>query len=293
MKPSSRITLAASVLLVLLLVASAFALHHLDQMGNRVKLDEAFYVMSPKVAQRLSLGYDGLLADVYWTWAVQYFGARHVAGSTHYELLGPLLEIATTLDPHLTIAYQFGGNFLAPSPPDGAGMPRQAIQLTEYGIRNNPSDWRLYYNLGFIYYMELKDYAKAGDAFGRGAQVPGAHPFLRVMAAQMAQHAGELLMAKMMWTIAYQSTQDRDIRENAASHLLALQVEEDITNLEKLVALYRERTGHRPSSFSELETSGMLRAAPLDPLGQPYKLTPEGQVVVQEPKRFPFLGKGL
>jgi len=293
MKPSSRITLAASVLLVLLLVASAFALHHLDQMGSRVKLDEVFYVMSPKVAKRFSLGYDGLLADVYWTWAVQYFGARHVAGSTHYELLGPLLEIATTLDPHLTIAYQFGGNFLAPSPPDGAGMPRQAIRLTEYGIRNNPSDWRLYYNLGFIYYMELKDYAQAADAFGRGAQVPGAHPFLRVMAAQMAQHAGELQMAKMMWTIAYQSTQDRDIRENAASHLLALQVEEDITNLEKLVALYRERTGHRPSSFSELETSGMLRAAPLDPLGQPYKLTPEGQVVVQEPKRFPFLGKGL
>jgi len=293
MKPSSRITLAASVLLVLLLVASAFALHHLDQMGSRVQLDEAFYVMSPKLAQRLSLGYDGLLADVYWTWAVQYFGARHVARATHYELLGPLLEIATTLDPHLTIAYQFGGNFLAPSPPDGAGMPRQAIRLTEYGIRNNPSDWRLYYNLGFIYYMELKDYAQAADAFGRGAQVPGAHPFLRVMAAQMAQHAGELQMAKMMWTIAYQSTQDRDIRENAASHLLALQVEEDITNLEKLVALYRERTGHRPSSFSELEASGMLRAVPLDPLGQPYKLTPEGQVVVQEPERFPFLGKGL
>jgi tetratricopeptide (TPR) repeat protein len=293
MKPSTRITLAASVLLVLLLLASAFALHHLDQIRSRVQLHEALYLMSPKVAKRLSLGYDGLLADVYWTWAVQYFGAKHVAGSTHYEMLGPLLEIATTLDPHLTIAYQFGGNFLAPSPPYGAGLPQQAIQLTEYGVRNNPSDWRLYYNLGFIYYMELRDYAKAADAFSRGAQVPGAHPFLRVMAAQMAQHAGELQMAKMMWTTTYQSTQDRDIRENAASHLLALQAEEDITNLEKLVALYRERTGHRPSSFSELESSGMLRAVPLDPLGQPYKLTPEGQVEVQEPKRFPFLGKGL
>jgi tetratricopeptide (TPR) repeat protein len=293
MKPSGRITLAASVLLVLLLLASAFALHHLDQIGSRVKLHEALYVMSPKVAKRLSLGYDGLLADVYWTWAVQYFGARHVAGASHYDLLGPLLEIATTLDPHLTIAYQFGGNFLAPSPPYGAGMPQQAIQLTEYGIRNNPRDWRLYYNLGFIYYMELKDYAQAADAFGRGAQVPGAHPFLRVMAAQMAQHAGELQMAKMMWTTTYQSTQDRDIRENAASHLLALQAEEDITNLEKLVALYRQRTGRRPSSFSELEAAGMLRAVPLDPLGEPYKLTPDGQVEVQEPKRFPFLGKGL
>jgi tetratricopeptide (TPR) repeat protein len=291
MKPPTRITLAVSFLLVLLLVTSALALHHQDQVGSRVQLHEALYVLSPKVAKRLSLGYDGLLADVYWTWAVQYFGARHVAGSTHYELLGPLLEIATTLDPHLTIAYQFGGNFLAPSPPYGAGMPRQAIQLTEYGIRNNPSDWRLYYNLGFIYYMELKDYAKAADAFSRGARVPGAHPFLRVMAAQMAQHAGELQMAKMMWTTAYQSTQDRDIRKNAASHLLSLEAEEDIANLEKLVALYRDRTGHGPSSFSELEASGLLRALPLDPLGQPYKLTAEGQVEVEEPNRFPFLEK--
>jgi hypothetical protein len=289
MKPSTRITLAAGVLLVLLLVASAFALDHLDRIGSRVKLHEALYVMSPKVAKRLSLGYDGLLADVYWTWAVQYFGARHLAGSTHYELLGPLLEIATTLDPHLTIAYQFGGNFLAPSPPYGAGMPQQAIQLTEYGIRNNPSDWRLYYNLGFIYYMELKDYAKAADAFGHGAKVPGAHPFLRVMAAQMAQHAGELQMAQMMWTTTYQSTQDRDIRDNAAAHLLALKVQEDITNLEKLVSLYRERIGEWPSDFSELEAMGLLGALPLDPLGQPYRLSPKGRVEVREPSRFRFL----
>jgi tetratricopeptide (TPR) repeat protein len=292
MKPSARITLAAGVSLLLLLVASAFALHQVDQIRSRVNLQEGLYMMSPKVAKRLSLGYDGLLADVYWTWAVQYFGARHVAGSRHYELLGPLLEIATTLDPHLTVAYQFGGNFLAPSPPYGAGLPQQAIQLTEYGIHNNPNEWRLYYNLGFIYYLELRDYEKAAEAFASGAKVPGAHPFLRVMAAQMAQHAGELPMAKMLWTIAYQSAEDRDIRNNAASHLLALQAEEDIINLEKLTSLYRERAGHWPSNFSELEATGMLQALPLDPLGQPYKLEAAGRVEVREPNRFPFLEKG-
>jgi tetratricopeptide (TPR) repeat protein len=289
MKPSARITLAVSILLVGFLVTSAFSLYHLDQIRSRVSLREADYLMSPKIVKRLSLGYDGLMADVYWTRAVQYFGAKHLVGSRHYELLGPLLEIATTLDPHLTVAYLFGGNFLAPPPPNGAGMPEQAIQLTEYGIRNNPGDWKLYYNLGFIYYLELKDYSKAADAFARGAEVPGAHPFLKVMAAQMAQHAGELQMARMMWTTAYQSTQDRDIRDNAAAHLLALKVDEDIANLGKLVSLYRERTGHWPSSLSELEGTGLLGALPLDPLGQPYRLGPEGRVEVREPGRFRFL----
>jgi len=292
MKPSARIRLTGSVLLGVCLVISAFALRHLDQIQSRARFDEVLYFPSPSVVKRLSLGYDGLLADVYWTRAVQYFGTKHVLGSYQYPLLGPLLEITTVLDPHLTVAYEFGANYLAPKPPYGAGMPQRAIQLAQYGIRNNPNDWRLYYNLGFIYYLELKDYAKATDAFARGAKVPDAHPFLKVMAAQMAQHAGELLMAKLLWTAAYQSTTDRDIRANAASHLRALEVQEDVNNLERLVSMYRERTGHWPASFSELEAMGILQGMPVDPLGQSYKLLPEGRVEVREPDRFPFIEKG-
>ena len=63
--------------------------------------------------KRLSLGYDGLLADIYWTRAVQYFGTRHQQQRAQLQsLLAPLLEITTTLDPQLLVAYQFGANFL-------------------------------------------------------------------------------------------------------------------------------------------------------------------------------------
>jgi hypothetical protein len=292
MIPSARIRLTGSVLLGVCLVTSAFALHHLDRIQSRARFDAVLYFPSPRVLKRLSLGYDGLLADVYWTRAVQYFGAQHGRRSGQYPLLGPLLEITTVLDPHLTVAYEFGANFLAAKPPFGAGMPQRAVQLAEYGIRSNPNDWRLYYNLGFIEYLELRDYGKAADAFARGAKVPGAHPFLKVMAAQMAQHAGELLMAKLLWMAAYQSTTDSDIRANAASHLRALEVAQDVTNLENLASIYRARTGDWPSSFTELEATGILRGMPVDPLGQPYKLLPEGRVEVREPDKFPFLEKG-
>ena len=292
MKPSSRITWIAAGLLMACLVTSAFALHRLDQLRRGATLQDVLYISSPRVVKRLSLGYDGLLADVYWTRAVQYFGGKHVIGARHYELLAPLLEITTALDPHLTVAYEFGANFLAPRPPDGAGMPQEAIQLVDSGIRYNPNVWKLYYNLGFIYYMEMKDYPKAADAFARGSKLPDAHPFLRIMAAQMAQHAGESQMARMMWTTAYQSTQDRNIRANAVTHLRALQVDEDVTTLEKLISIYTERTGHWPSSFSDLQTAGMLRAIPLDPFGHPYKLLPGGRVEVRDPDEFPFIEKG-
>ena len=292
MKPSRTITLVAGTLLVACMLASVLLLRQVDRMRSGASLQEVLYISSPQALKRLSLGYDGLLADIYWTRAVQYFGNKHFAGSHHYDLLAPLLEITTTLDPHLTVAYEFGANFLAPKPPNGAGMPERAIQLSEFGIRNNPDEWRLYYDLGFIYYMELKDYKNAADAFARGAQVPNAHPFLRIMAAQMAQHGGELRMAQMMWSTTYQSTQDRDVRANAATHLRALQVEEDVTNLENAVTAYRSKTGRLPESFSDLQKEGLLREIPVDPFGHPYNLMNDGRVEVRSPDDFPFLTKG-
>ena len=187
---------------------------------------------SPKVLKRASLGYDGLLADIYWTRAVQYFGGRHHADAQSYSLLFPLLEITTQLDPQLVVAYEFGASFLAPEPPNGAGQPEQAVRLMEYGIQNNPDNWKLYYNLGFVYYMNLKDYPKAAEAFDRGSKAPNAHPFMRVLAAQMAQHAGEFDTARMIWSATYQNTQDKQIRANAIEHLRALRVDEDVTRLQ-------------------------------------------------------------
>jgi hypothetical protein len=143
-----------------------------------------------------------------------------------------------------------------------------------------------------IYYTELKDYAKAADAFARGASVPDAHPFLRIMAAQMARHAGEFQMARMMWTTAYESTRDRNVRANALTHLRALQVDEDVTILEKLIATYRERTGRSPSSFSDLQAAGLLQSLPVDPFGHAYKLVQPERVEVRNPDEFPFIEKG-
>ena len=293
MSGSRRITTIAAITLVATLAASVFLLHLVDQVRTGATLQEVLYISSPKVLKRLSLGYDGLLADVYWTRAVQYFGSKHHVGADQYDLLAPLLEITTALDPHLTVAYDYGSNFLAPAPPNGAGMPQRAIQLEEFGIRNNPDDWKLYYQLGFIYYMELENHAAAADAFARGSRVPNAHPFLKVLAAQIAQHAGDVRTAQMMWVTTYNTTTDKSIRANAAAHLRALQADQDVTELEALVERYRQASGHSPASFNELISAGMLRGVPVDPIGKPYKLMPDGSIEVRDPDDLPFIKKGI
>ena len=199
MSSSRQVTVIFSVLLASSLIASVLLLRRVDQVRTGATLEEVLYISSPQALKRLSLGYDGLLADIYWTRAVQYFGYQHHAAATDFSLLAPLLEITTELDPKLLPAYQFGANFLAPKPPNGAGMPQAALSLMNYGIEHNPDQWRLYYNLGFLYYTEFKDYAQAADAFTRGAKVPVTNEFMPILAARMAQHAGEFDTARMLW----------------------------------------------------------------------------------------------
>jgi tetratricopeptide (TPR) repeat protein len=292
MRASWRVSVLAGVLLLASLLSSILLLRRVDNIRSGSTLEEVLYVSSPRLLKRMSLGYNGLLANIYWTRAVQYFGNKHHEGARRYDLLAPLLEITTELDPNLLVAYEYGANFLSPKPPNGAGMPSRAIDLEEFGIRHNPDSWRLYYNQGFIYYTELKDYARAADAFARGSKTPNAHPFLAVMAAKMAEHAGDLQMARMMWSTTYESSQDKAVKANAGAHLRALQVDEDVSILEKLVSSYKRQTGRLPASFSDLMSAGLLRGVPLDPFGHPYKISADGRVEVRQPDNFPFIEKG-
>jgi tetratricopeptide (TPR) repeat protein len=293
MKSRRQTTFIAGACLVISLIMSILILRRVDQTRPQATLDEVLYISSPKVLERASLGYNGLIADIYWTRTVQYFGQRHYRSAQSYNLLAPLLEITTHLDPHLLVAYQFGASFLAPKPPSGPGQPDRAVQLIEYGIQNNPNEWRLYYDLGFVYYMELKNYAKAAEAFERGSRVPNAHPFLKLLAAQMAQHAGEYETARTLWIATYQTTRDGHVRSNAVEHLRALKVDEEVTRLQSAVTRFGARTGRLPSSMSELALAEGLKGTPVDPDGNPYKLNSEGRILVEHPDDFSFITKGV
>lgn len=293
MSARGRVTTWAAAGLLLCFLVATMALVWLDALRAGATLEETLYIPSPTLVKRMSLGYTGLLADIYWTRVVQYFGGLHHERSTQYKLLGPLLDITTTLDPKLVVAYEFGSIFLAQQPPEGAGDPDAAVRLVERGIKKNPDQWRLYYHLGFIQYIEKKDYKAAADAFARGSQVPGAHPWMKIMAATMAQHGGDVQTARFLWTKIYESTDDQMIKANAIKRLRALKVDEDVAYLQDLLRNYRERTGRFPASWNEMVAGGYVRGVPVDPLGHPYRLMSDGRVEVQSAEDFPFIQHGL
>jgi len=293
MTARQRTTVVAAACLGVSMTASVLLLRHIDQVRPKAAIEDVLYIDSPKMVERASLGFRGLMACIYWTRTVQYFGHRHYEREHTYNELAPLLEITTALDPQMLPAYEFGASFLAPTPPNGAGEPARAIELMEYGITHNPDNWHLYYDLGFVYYTELKDYKKASEAFARGAQLLNAHPFMKVLAAQMAEHAGDFNTARMLWSATFETSRTPDIRQNALEHLRSIQVDEDVTNLQGAVTRFGERTGRLPASMTELAAAEDLPDIPADPDGKPYKLTVEGRILVETPENFPFITEGM
>lgn len=267
----------------LLLMCSVAALWPLQRAidHSRQQLPEnteILYATSGEALRHWSMGFNGLLADIYWTRAVQYYGRRSLDHATRFDLLEPLIRITTELDPHLLIAYRFGAIFLAEKPPEGAGQPERALTLVRRGIVANPDYWRFWQDVGFIDYWDLKDYKAAERAFETGARQPGALVWMRAMAATVAAQGGEWQTSRLLWSEIYSTAGSEQVRRSAIKHLAAMQAQQEMAQLNALVAQYRKAHGNTPHSLGDLVRAGCLKAVPLDPSGVPYVLKPDGRV---------------
>lgn len=251
--------------------------------GQRAALHQErdeLVLRSGKLVKAMSLEYAPLMADIYWTRVVQYYGDKRARHEASFELLWPLLDLTTTLDPNLLVAYRFGSTFLAEPPPRGAGHPEQGIALLERGIQANPEYWRFYEDLGFIYYFELKDYAKASAAFAEGSKNPDSQIWMKIMAAKIAAEGESLQTSIFLWSEVYQTAKDPQVKENALTHLQLLRAEQDCKQLDALAEEFQKQTGRRPTRVEELVQSRLLPRLPVDPLGYSYVFGPDGKAAL-------------
>ncbi|MDP9146452.1 MAG: hypothetical protein M3N22_02245 [Acidobacteriota bacterium] len=277
------VTLPTALVVVLLIVPVAFAgiwqlQKRIDVQQHSLELeDDQVILRANQLVKAMSLEYAPLVADIYWTRVVQYFGNKHAGKDPDLRLLWPLLDITSTLDPNLLPVYHSGATFLSDAPPRGAGRPDLAVELIERGIRANPDEWRLYYDLGFIYYFDMKDYPKAAAAFYEGSKNPAALVWMKVMAAKIASEGSSAETSIFLWQDVYNTTKDPLLKENAEKHLQLLHAQEDCGQIDRLGDEYRKRFGRRPASIGELIEAGFLRGEPVDAMGFPYTISAEGK----------------
>ncbi|HEX7486546.1 MAG TPA: hypothetical protein VF332_10360 [Vicinamibacterales bacterium] len=244
--------------------------------GEPAPGDSVLYVRSGEALRRMSLSFSPLLADVYWVRAVQYYGGTRLSTSStrRYDLLYPLLDITTSLDPRFNIAYRFGSIFLGEDYPGGAGRPDLAVALLEKGFRANPTRWQYLQDIGFVYYWWVGDYRQAAEWFKKAGDVPGAPWWLRSMAAVTLTQGGDRRSSRVLWQSLRDSADNTWVRNNASLRLSQLDALDAIDQLTAIGAEFRARAGRHPASWGDLVRARMLRAVPLDPTGVAYVLNP-------------------
>lgn len=281
------------LLMVVALVSSISLTRWLDARRSATEPgsdDEGLY-LTGNTARRMSLAFNGLAADWYWMRSLQYVGRKIMAVPENVEidnlenlnlkLLAPLLDTATTLDPQFFEPYEYAAVVLP------AIDVQQAIGITRKGIEANPTNWKLYHHLGYIYWQQ-KDFQAAEEAYNRGAQIPGAPAWMSAMRARMADNGGSRSTAREIYKQMYESA-DESVREMARRRLMQLDSLDDREAFNKQLMAYQSRTGRCPINWKEFEP--VLRtfrvplnasAAPLDPSGMPYVL--KGCEVALDPK---------
>jgi hypothetical protein len=238
------------------------------------------YVQSPAALRRIALSFDALAADVYWIRALQHYGGERLsAGDKRYELLYPLLNLATSLDPYFTIAYRFGAIFLAEKYPGGPGRPDQAISLLQKGISVQPAKWQYYHDIAFVHYWQLHDMENAAKWFRLGAAQPDAPNWLEPVAASMLIQGGDRSSARFLLQQILQS-EETWLKRAAARGLSQLDALDAIGQLQPIVRRFPPPAGER-YSWQWLIRRGALRGVPADPSGTPFELDPAtGEVSV-------------
>jgi hypothetical protein len=280
--------LTALLAVVALLMGVAIWLQRVRETSFALQTpdDEALYLKSGTAARRLTVAYRTLAADLYWIRAIQYYGgtkrmfapdgtvvspsAPHVQESRRrYDLLYPLLDLTTTLDPRFHIAYRFGAIFLAEPYPGGPGRPDLAIALLEKGLREQPDRWDYMQDIGFVHYWWRHDYEAAALWFGRAGQVPGAPWWLKSLAANTLAQGGDRRSSRIMWQALLQNAEIDWLRREAEKRLAQLKALDDIDLLQKQVDEFAARNGRLPMRWN---------VVPLDPSGTPYEIDVNGRV---------------
>ncbi len=294
-RPAGRLTgrdMAVALALIAGLFGSALGVQAIrDRVSPKPASGDPamLYVRSGSFLAKASLSYQALLADVYWIRAIQYFGGTRLSreSAKQYDLLYPLLDITTSLDPRFTLAYRFGAIFLADKMPDGPGRPDLSIALLQKGLAAQPEKWEYAQDAGFVYYWWLQDYLTAARWFERASRIPGSPWWLRPMAASLLAQGGDRRASRQLWEHMYRSADNEWLLNSARLRLAQLDALDQIDALSAIVQRYRQAAGRYPQSWNALVAAGWLPSVPVDPSGVAYVLDPaRGEITVATDSRL-------
>ena len=225
-----------------------------------------------KLLRVASLGFERLVADLFWLRTVYYVGDEEVT-QAGYPDAPRLAELVTDIDPYFVTAYILMNSVLSVL----MNEPEQAHDLLAKGLRYNDDVWRLHFLQGFTLFYDLNDPGPAAEHM-RAAFERGGPPYLQLLAARLYAEAGapETAMAFIEARLREEHTSEG--RDRLRSRYHDLWVERDLARIERAIGAFETERMRAPASYAELLDAGLLIPEPRDPAGAAYSLA-DGRAV--------------
>lgn len=213
--------------------------------------------LSGDSAKSASLGQSQFMANIYWLELIQYYGGGEPNG--RYRKLPDLYNSITDLDPKFVLAYQ-NGLLILP----GEGFVNEAIALGKKGEESLPNSWEIPYYLGLDYHIYKKDYVSAAIEFTKAAKLPGAPANTAYFAALYYSQTDQRQVSYQLFKSLAETETDPYLKDRAEKYAEQLAI---TFNLEDIIAKFKQKYQHFPTSLQELVDKKIITAVPVSPLG--------------------------
>jgi hypothetical protein len=261
----------AVALLLAIVVLSEINLRSIertDPLGRRL-----LYLPSHEMLDLVSLGNEGLMADLLFLWSIQYYSSYRPDETFLY--LETVYDLITDLDPLYFDAYRVGALIMMLDLHANPKVQKKAIErLFDKGLANMPDNWELAEVAAWDAHLQLRDPELALKYARIGAERPGAPHRLKRVYGRWSEQEDK-------WTISDSINYWEEVLAEATrwpevvlskNHLYDAYAKRDATVLDPMLADYRARFGRCADGWQQLIDLGWLNAVPLDYVGNPYRI---------------------
>lgn len=273
----ARWVIGLPLVLVLGFGAVNVAQHQLDGRRAHQFDDELLYLPNEQLLTHFTGGMSSVVASFLWLQCIQYT-AETFREDRKLEWLAHMSHTITRLDPHFVDVYRYGGVFLASLEADDDA----SIDLMRRGMRHNPHDWGLPYEIAMVYLLNRRDHpdsARLGVQYMHMAMATGNAPeFLQAAAEGLHLKHDLPELERAMWEDALETAEDDLMRDIARRKLKELDIRELCRELTSVVQAYAKHAGGVPRGLETLVAEGMLAGIPETPLEGEFVIDSKGEV---------------
>jgi len=268
----------AAILVTALLLGAAvgaeWKMQHLsreDPLGR-----ELLYVPTYRGVKILSLGNEGLAADLFYLWAIQYYSMY--APNERFLYLQTMFNLITDLDPLYFDAYSLGGLVMQMASGHNPSSHRQSvIDLYDKGVRHIADDFRLAEIAAWDLHTVWKDDEAATHFLEIAIARPGAPDRIKRVLGRWRDgaHLWSFDESIMYWLEAISDATSEKDQSYARSHLYDSIRDRDQFVMNPILKTYEIVHGECPVDFDVFVSMGILSSVPVDFFGDPYLVEPE------------------